>query len=161
MKLAIISSGAGGHSLRLKPAAALVAMITLLAGLTVWSGGSIDRSDAERRNAEGSLHRSEAELREAQRLARVGNWWWDPATDSVTWSEGLYRIAGRAPRMAPPGFSEHSRFYTPESFARLSAAVERAVQTGAPFELELEMVRADGAIRSLTSRGGLIETLER
>ena len=123
----------------------IVAMITLLAGLTVWSGQSIDRSDAERRHAEGSLHRSEEELREAQRLARVGSWWWDPATDTVTWSEGLYRIAGRDPKMPPPGFKEHSRFYTPESFARLTAAVERAVQTGTPFELELEMVRADGS----------------
>ena len=122
----------------------IVAMITLLAGLTVWSGQSIDRSDAERRHAEGSLHRSEEELREAQRLARVGSWWWDPTTDTVTWSEGLYRIAGRDPKMPPPGFKEHSRFYTPESFARLTAAVERAVQTGTPFELELEMVRADG-----------------
>ncbi len=83
----------------------------------------------------------------------MGSWWWDPATDTVTWSEGLYRIAGRDPKMPPPGFKEHSRFYTPESFARLTAAVERAVRTGTPFELELEMVRADGAIRSVTSRG--------
>ena len=131
----------------------IVAMITLLAGLTVLSGQSIDRSDAERRHAEGSLHQSEEELREAQRLARVGSWWWDPTTDTVTWSEGLYRIAGRDPKMPPPGFKEHSRFYTSESFARLTAAVERAVQAGTPFELELEMVRADGSLRWVTSRG--------
>ena len=131
----------------------IVAMTTLLAGLSVWSGQSIDRSDAERRDAEESLHRSEEELREAQRLARVGNWWWEPATDAVTWSEGLYRIAGRDPKLPPPGFKEHFRFYTPESFARLTAAVERAVQMGTPFELELEMVRADGDRRRVTSRG--------
>jgi PAS domain S-box-containing protein len=131
----------------------IVAMITLLAALTVWSGQSIDRSDAERGQAEGSLHRSEAELREAQRLARVGSWWWDPTTDTVTWSEGLYRIAGRDPKVPPPGFKKHSRFYTSESFARLTAAVERAVQKGTPFDLQLDMVRADGAIRALTSRG--------
>ncbi len=131
----------------------IVAMITLLAGLTVWSGQSIDRSDTERRQAEGSLYRREEELREAQRLARVGSWWWDPATDTVTWSEGLYRVAGRDPKMPPPGFKEHARFYTAESFARLSAAVERALQTGTPFDLGLEMVRADGGVRSVTSRG--------
>jgi PAS domain S-box-containing protein len=131
----------------------IVAMITLLAGLTVWSGQSVDRSDAERRRAEGSLYRSEEELREAQRLARVGNWWWDPATDTVTWSEGQYRIAGRDPKMPPPGFGAHSRFYTPESFARLTAAVERVMKTGTPFELGLEVVRADGSLRSVNSRG--------
>ncbi len=131
----------------------IVAMITLLAGLTVLSGQSIDQSDAERRLAEGSLHRSEEELREAQRLARVGSWWWDPRTDTVTWSEGLYRIAARDPKMPPPRFSEHSRFYTAESLARLTAAVEQALQAGTPFALELELERADGSIRSVTSRG--------
>jgi sigma-B regulation protein RsbU (phosphoserine phosphatase) len=133
--------------------AMIVAMIVLLAGMTVWSGHSIDRSDIERRHAERSLHRSEEELRESQRLARVGSWWWEPATDTVTWSEGLYRIAGRDPKTPPPGFADHARFYTADSFARLTAAVEHAVQTGAPFELALEVVRADGAIRSVTSRG--------
>jgi PAS domain S-box-containing protein len=133
--------------------AMIVSMITLLAGLMVWSGHSLDQRDLARRRAEQSLHRSEEELREAQRLARVGSWWWDPATDTVTWSEGLYRIAGRDPKVPPPGFKEHGALYTPDSFARLTAAVERALQTGASFELELEMVRPDGAIRSVTSHG--------
>ena len=131
----------------------IVAMVTLLAAMTVWSGQGIDRSDAERRLAEGARHRSEEELREAQRLARVGSWWWDPATDSVTWSEGLYRIAGRDPKTPPPGLKKHDRLYTSESFTRLTAAVERAVHTGTPFELTLEMVRADGSLRLVTSRG--------
>lgn len=131
----------------------IVAMIALLAGLAVWSGQSIDRGDAERRHTETSLHRREEELREAQRLARVGSWWWDPSTDSVTWSEGLYRIAGRDPKIPPPGFKEQSSFYTPESFARMIPAVERASRMGTPFELELRMVRPDGSHRWVTSRG--------
>lgn len=131
----------------------IVAMIGLLAGLTVWSGQSIDASDTRRRHTERSLHRSEEELREAQRLARVGSWWWVPSSDTVTWSEGLYRIAARDPRQPPPGFRDHATFYTAESFARLSAAVDRAVQTGMPFGLDLELVRPDGSIRSVTSRG--------
>ena len=131
----------------------IVAMITLLAGLTVWSGQSIDRSDAERRRAQALLNRSEEELREAQRLARVGSWWWDPATDTVTWSEGMYRIAGRDPKFPPPGLKEHARFYTAESSSRLAAAVEQAVQMGTPFALDLEMVRGDGDLRAVTSRG--------
>ena len=131
----------------------IVAMITLLAGSTVLSAHSIDRSDLERRRAEASLYRNEQELREAQRLARMGSWWWEPATDAVTWSEGLYRIVGRDPKTPPRGFQDHAGFYTAESFARLTAAVERAVQTGVPFELALEIVRADGAVRFVTSRG--------
>jgi PAS domain S-box-containing protein len=131
----------------------IVAMVTLLAGSTVLSARRIDRSDAERRQAEASLHRSEEELREAQRLARMGSWWWDPVADTVTWSEGFYRIAGRDPKTPPAGLKQHAHFYTAESFARLIDAVERAVRTGTSFGLELEMVRADGAVRTVTSRG--------
>ncbi len=131
----------------------IVAMIVLLAGLTVWNGYRIDRSDAERRQAEGALHEREEELREAQRLARVGSWWWDTRADSVTWSEELYRIAGRDPKLPAPGYQEHSRFFTPQSFTRLNAAVEEAIQTGTPYEVDLEMVRADGVVRSVTGRG--------
>jgi serine phosphatase RsbU (regulator of sigma subunit)/PAS domain-containing protein/anti-sigma regulatory factor (Ser/Thr protein kinase) len=131
----------------------IVAMVTLLAGATVWSAQRIDRSDGQRRRVEAALHRSEEELREAQRLARMGSWWWDPARDRVTWSEGLSRVAGRDPKLPPPRLEDHSCFYTPESFARLTAAVERAVQTGTSFALALDLVRADGAIRSVTSRG--------
>ena len=81
----------------------IVAMITLLAAATVASAQRIDRVDVERRQAEASLHRNEEELREAQRLARMGSWWWDPSADTVTWSEGLYRIAGHDPKSPPPG----------------------------------------------------------
>jgi PAS domain S-box-containing protein len=131
----------------------IVAMVTLLAASTVVSGQSIERSDSERRVAESSLHRSEQELREAQRLARTGSWWWDPTTDTVTWSEGLYRIAGRDPKTPAPGFKDQADLYTTDSFARLTAALEQAVRTGMSFELALEVVRADGALRSVTSRG--------
>jgi PAS domain S-box-containing protein len=132
----------------------IVAMITLLAGLTVWSGLGIDRSDLERRGALAALHRREEELREAQRLARVGSWWWDPKTDTMSWSEELYRIAGCDPKLPPPRFDDHSRcFYTPTSFAQLSTAVDRARRAGTAFALELELMRADGDLRLVTSRG--------
>jgi sigma-B regulation protein RsbU (phosphoserine phosphatase) len=132
----------------------LVAMITLLAGLTVWSGLGIDRSDLARRGALAALHRREEELREAQRLAKVGSWWWAPTTDRISWSEEMYRIAGCDPKLPPPRFDDHSRcFYTPTSFAKLSRAVESAARTGTAFALDLELVRADGDIRLVTSRG--------
>jgi PAS domain S-box-containing protein len=132
----------------------IVAMITLLAGLTIWSGLGIDQSDLERRSTLAALHRRQEELREAQRLARVGSWWWDPATDTMSWSEELYRIAGCDPKVPPPRFDDQSRcFYTPTSFSQLSAAVDRARRTGTSFALDLELVRADGDIRLVTSRG--------
>ena len=72
----------------------------------------------ERKSADQALRRSEAELREAQRLAKVGSWQWNPETDEVTWSEELYRIAGRDPEPAV-SYEEQSTLFTAESWERL------------------------------------------
>jgi PAS domain S-box-containing protein len=107
----------------------------------------------ERKHAEESLRQKEMELKESQRLARVGGWQWDPVTDTVVWSEELYRIAGRDPILPAVSYKEHSRLYAPESWDRLQAAVDAALHTGTPYELDLEMVCADGTHRWVTARG--------
>jgi PAS domain S-box-containing protein len=107
----------------------------------------------ERKDAEESLRHKEMELKESQRLAGVGGWRWDPGTDTVVWSEELYRLTGRDPILPAVSYKEHSQLYSPESWHRLRAAVETALHTGAPYELVLEMVCADGTRRFVTARG--------
>jgi PAS domain S-box-containing protein len=107
----------------------------------------------DRKDTEEALRRKEAELTEAQRLAGVGSWQWDPETDTVVWSRELYRMAGRDPSLPALSYKEHSQLYTRETWDRLQGAVEAALRTGAPYELVLEMVRADGAHRWVSARG--------
>ncbi len=107
----------------------------------------------ERKDAEESLRRKEMELKEVQRLAGVGAWQWNPDTDAVVWSEELYRIAGRDPGLPAVNYKEHAQLYTRESWDRLRGGVETALLTGAPYELVLEMVRADGTHRWIMARG--------
>ena len=114
-------------------------------------GMSVDVT--ERRQAEESLRSKEMELTEAQRLAGIGSWQWDPASDSVVWSEQLYRLAGRDPSLPAASFKAHAQLYTPESWERLRGAVEEALRTGTPYELDIEMVRGDGTTRWVTARG--------
>jgi PAS domain S-box-containing protein len=106
-----------------------------------------------RKMAEEALRQRELELVEAQRLAQVGSWHWDARNDAVIWSKELYRIAGRDPNRVPPAFGEHAQLYTPESWERLKRAVGETLRTGAPYELDLQMVRPDGSTRWITDRG--------
>jgi PAS domain-containing protein len=94
-----------------------------------------------------------AQLTDAQRLAQVGSWDWDPSEDKVTWSEQLYAIAGRDPRLPAVSYREHGQLYTPESWGRLQRAVEESLRTGGAYELDLEMVRPDGTTRWVMARG--------
>jgi PAS domain S-box-containing protein len=107
----------------------------------------------EHKCAEELLRRKEFELTEAQRLAGIGSWHWDRGSGTVTWSEELFRLAGRDPSLPAVSYERHSELYSFESWNRLRAAVDTSLQTGAPYELLLEMICADGSRRWLTARG--------
>ena len=85
-------------------------------------------------------------LKEAHKIAKIGTWDWLMEKDTVTWSEELSNIAGRDPSLPAPSFAEHPRFHTPAGWDLLEKAVSRAVNTGEPYNLELEMIRSDGRI---------------
>ncbi len=108
----------------------------------------------EHKQAEEALRESQAQLREAHRLASIGVWDWDTASDTVKWTEELFRITGRNPEQPAPSYAEHPKLYTPESWARLKAAVARTLQTGDPYQLELELTRTDGTMRWVNAFGG-------
>ena len=107
----------------------------------------------ERKRAEEALRQSEAMLREALLAAQMGVWEWTVATDTVTWDENLYTIAGRDPKLPAPSYQEHPQVYTPESWERLKAAVENALATGTPYELDLDLICPDGSKRWVIGRG--------
>jgi PAS domain S-box-containing protein len=96
-----------------------------------------------RKQAESVLRESEALLRQTQHLGRVGSWNWDFRTDHTTWSEEMFRIFGRDPALGPVDFKSIPDYFTGESWDRLATAVGRATREGVPYELEVEVVRAD------------------
>jgi PAS domain S-box-containing protein len=91
-----------------------------------------------RKRVQDELRHKHTDLIEAQRLAQVGSWQWDPKTDNVIWSEQLYRIAGCDPDLPPPTFANLAKFYTDESWERLRHCVGEALRNGTPYELDLE-----------------------
>ncbi len=98
-----------------------------------------------KQNAVNKLERSEHTLRATQKLARLGSWTWDPATDHAVWSDELFEVFGLAPALTPPDFADQSMLYGAESWDQLTATVADASKTGVPYELELEIVRADSS----------------
>jgi PAS domain S-box-containing protein len=106
-----------------------------------------------RKEAESALLAREGMLREAQRLAGIGNWTWDLRTDRHVWSEEIYRIYERDPALPPAVYPEVQSYFTPESWARLAAAVEAGRALGTAYECDAEVVRPDGTHCWITVRG--------
>jgi PAS domain S-box-containing protein len=108
---------------------------------------------SERKEAEKALLRNQAMLARTEGIAHIGSWEWDIATDSVMWSDELFRIFQRDPVDRAPSLAEHSELYDPEDMQRLKEAVTAAVNFGSPYELELRAIRKDGATRVCLARG--------
>ena len=117
-------------------------------------GLAVDVTD--RRRAEEVARQKDVELNEAQRLAGLGSWHWDPATDTVHWSKELYHLAARDPSLPAISYKDHGSLYTAESWERLQRCVEEALRSGAPYELDIEMVPAAGEHRWVTARGEVL-----
>ena len=96
------------------------------------------------KQAEEVLKRKEHDLCESQRIAHVGSWRLDVATNQVVWTKELYNMYGFDPSCPPPPYTEHMKLFTPESWMRVSTALALARDTGVPYTLELETVRKDG-----------------
>jgi PAS domain S-box-containing protein len=111
------------------------------------------RYSIERKRADQALRRNQAMLARTESIAHVGSWEWDVATDTVTWSDELFRIFQRNPADGAPSFANHTELFFPEGVQRLTEAVEAAVGHGTPFELELRAIRKDGATRVCLARG--------
>ncbi|MFN7917836.1 MAG: PAS domain S-box protein [Vicinamibacterales bacterium] len=107
----------------------------------------------ERIVAEAAAKDAERRLREAQALASLGSWQWNPSTDQVTWSDEMYRIAGLRAGQVPPAFRDYGQVFTGEDSHALAAAVEDALLQGVPWELQLTLRRPDGSSRVVISRG--------
>ncbi len=96
-------------------------------------------------------------LLESQRIAHVGTWRLDLATNQVVWSEELYRMYGFDPTIPPPPYTEHMKLFSPESWEVLSKALDRTSRLGIPYELELKTVTKDGSSGWMWVRGEAIE----
>jgi PAS domain S-box-containing protein len=127
------------------------ALAVALGNLKLYDGMERARVAAEAAAAEAQANA--AALREAQELAGIGNWRWDVEYGIHTWSEEMNRLYGRNPVAPAVPYPRIQNYYTPESWARLNAATETALATGASYELDAELVRPDGEHRWVVIRG--------
>lgn len=109
-----------------------------------------------RLQAEEKLKHSEAKLSAAQRVAHIGNWEYDTNTQEITWSEETFLIFGLDPNGNEPTYAELLRLIHPKDRHIFQKSVNLASQMRVPYGLDLRVLRPDGSIANIESRGETI-----
>lgn len=93
-----------------------------------------------------------AMLEMAEDLAGLGRWRFELSSGQIDWSDEVYRIHGRARETFDPSYSDVLAAYHPDDQKVLAACVERAIETGQGYNLELRLTDTGFGERRVTAR---------
>ncbi len=112
------------------------------------------RDITEQKRAEAERRRTHRDLEEAERLARLGSWTWDPNSRSATWSAHVFTLFGRDPANGPAIGEELLSYVNPEHRARVSETFGIAPgAAGEEFEFDFVIRSEDGEERVVHAIG--------
>ncbi len=106
-----------------------------------WVGTCTDITQSQQ--AERQVQYLNQLLNLTAQLAKIGGWALDVSTMRLTWTHQVYVLHELDP-MVQPTVEEAIAFYAPEARPIISAAVQAAMDSGQPFDLELPLVTARG-----------------
>jgi len=108
---------------------------------------------AGRKKALDELHKNEVRLKEAERIAHFGWWEREFTTNRVLLSDELCRIFGVQPAAIPEWHQRWLNLIHPEDRSKVAEAAATALGGGPRYDVEYRVVRPDGAVRIVHSRG--------
>lgn len=123
----------------------LLSVLAILIGSNFGARRIVHRSTSE-------LEQERSKLAEAQRIAHVGSWSWDFATDIIEWSDEAFRIFGIVPQsvQVTPEIAERVH---PDDRDAVAEAIQLSIQGKADYMIEHRIFREDGVERWISESG--------
>lgn len=113
---------------------------------------TIARDITERKAAEARLRRSEHGLAEAQRIAHLGSWELDLASNALTWSDEIYRIFEIDPEKFGATYEAFLNAIHPDDRAMVNTAYTDSVKNKVPYDIEHRLLMQDGRIKYVNEK---------
>ena len=96
------------------------------------------------RRAQQKIIQNHLKFKEAQRIARIGSWEWEIATDKLKWSQEQFRIFGEDRKTFDLTCKSYLAHLSGEEQIRTRSMIADAIEGKTSFSVEHEIVRKDG-----------------
>lgn len=117
-----------------------------------WHAIGIVRDISERKRAETALQQSKNSMDEAQRIARVGNWELNIASDALTWTDEIYRIFEIDPQKFGASYEAFLGAIHPDDRERVDKVYADSVKNRTPYSIEHRLLMHDGRVKFVQER---------
>ncbi|PQJ68944.1 PAS domain-containing protein [Polaribacter butkevichii] len=101
------------------------------------------------KDAESAKRESINKLKEAQKLAKVGSWIFNPLNQESEWSEETFHIWGINPKLGNPKFDTILNQIHPDDLELHNSSVDKAIRLGTPFDIEFRILLPNGTQKTL------------
>lgn len=99
-----------------------------------------------------ALERTRDLLQQTQQVANIGGWEYDLRAETLQWTDEVYEIHGK-PASYEPTVADVIEQFHPDDREALRSAFDDLTADGEAFDQELRLVRDDGTVRWVRTRG--------
>ncbi len=96
------------------------------------------------RQAQQKIIKNHIKFKEAQRIAKIGSWEWDIATNKIIWSQEQFRIFGQDRKTFDLTYQGYLGHLSEKEQENTEAQIKDALQGKARYAIEHEITRKDG-----------------
>ena len=106
----------------------------------------------QRKQVEAEIENLNETLEAAQKMAKVGYWRFDIASQMPTWSDQMFEVCGYRKEDGAPSYEEHKKTWHPEDWESFDRAVQGCAQ-GTPYNIVVRIRFSDGTYHYVNTQG--------
>ncbi len=107
------------------------------------------RIEKDKLTAKLALEKIKNQLDEAQKLAQIGSWLFNPITKKPEWSDEMFRIWGFDPNNGTPEYGSIVKRIHADDLDFYNTSVAKASSLGTPYNIEFRIYHANGEQKTI------------